>query len=168
MTNRSWTVRVDWLEPTGPLSGEFKMDAWTTALAVYSPAISLEPGGARERATATITLTARSLRVATQTALVLVEGVTKVRADGIEVLTTEEFDRRECEPQIPPLIGQTEMARKLGVARQRVAQLAVEHKNFPPEVMRTAAGPLYVEAQFDAWAQGWTRRAGRPRKTEAS
>jgi len=169
MTDQTWTVRVDWLDKAGPMPAEAKLDTWTSALADYSPAVSLEPGGAYERASATITVLAATLRQAIQTAVWMVEGAAGRKAIGVEALQTEEFDRRLNEPQIPPLIGQVEMATRLGVSRQRVAQLATERQDFPPEVVRTAAGPLYVEAHFDAWVQGWQRRPGRPpKKTEES
>lgn len=167
MTDQTWTVRVDWLHKVGALPAEATFDAWTTALAAYSPALSLEPGGALQRASATITVDAPTLRQAFQMALGYVQAVTGAKPTGVEVLTTEEFDRRVNEPLIPPLIGQVEMATRLGVSRQRVAQLAKERSDFPPEVARTAAGPLYVEAHFATWSQR-ERRPGRPPKEGAA
>lgn len=173
MTDQSWTVRVDWVDPQE--LAEAKLDDWMTELAAYSPAVGLEPTGGTVRGRAgreydgalvsvTVTVKAGTVRKAIDATVRLVQAVTDSKAIGVEALTTEEFDRRLNEPQIPPLIGQAEMATKLGVSRQRMAQL-VERHDFPPEVVRTLAGPLFIEAQFEAWAQSWERRNGRPPKT---
>lgn len=54
------------------------------------------------------------------------------------------------------LVGLTEIARMLGVSRQRVGQLA-KVEGFPEPTVVLAAGPVWESADVEAWA----RAAGR-------
>ena len=54
------------------------------------------------------------------------------------------------------LMGTTEIAKLLGVSRQRVGQLA-QSESFPEPVARLAAGPIWESADIERWA----REAGR-------
>jgi predicted DNA-binding transcriptional regulator AlpA len=53
-------------------------------------------------------------------------------------------------------MGTTEIAKLLGVSRQRVGQLA-QAESFPEPVARLAAGPIWESADIERWA----REAGR-------
>ncbi len=50
------------------------------------------------------------------------------------------------------LVGITEIARLLGVSRQRVGQLA-KAETFPSPAAVLAAGPVWERADVDRWAQ---------------
>lgn len=157
----TWTARVEWRNGYEP--GQTTVDAWVDRLADHSPVIAHEHRlEGSWRMSATITVEAPSLRQAVQAAVRLVEdAVTVAHADGVEVLTAAEYTRRLAEPQIPPLVGLADIAAKLEVSRQRASQLA-ERADFPPIAARTAAGPLFIEAQVDTWAATWERKPGRP------
>ena len=50
------------------------------------------------------------------------------------------------------LMGITEIARLLGVSRQRAHQLA-HGEDFPEPVAVLAAGPIWETTQIEAWAE---------------
>jgi predicted DNA-binding transcriptional regulator AlpA len=50
------------------------------------------------------------------------------------------------------LMGTTEIAKLLGVSRQRVGQLA-QGGTFPEPVARLAAGPIWESADIERWAR---------------
>lgn len=61
-----------------------------------------------------------------------------------------------------PLLGLTDIAKRLGVSRQRAGQLANDHPLFPPAATRAGSGPLYEEVAILAFQDNWERKAGRP------
>lgn len=65
----------------------------------------------------------------------------------------------------PSLLGATDVARLLGVSRQRVYQLA-ERTDFPRPVAVLARGRMWERGQIEAWARGRTP-SGRPRQRES-
>lgn len=97
-----------------------RVEGWMDALANYSPAVGRTARGWSELI---ITVPARSLEQAASTGLALL-----VRAAGqierFEVLTTDEFDRRADDVDMPDLVGATEAADIIGITRQRVQQMA--------------------------------------------
>lgn len=156
----SWTARVDWRNGYEP--AQVSVDEWMEQLAEYHPAMAWnDHQDASWPMSVTLTLDASSLRQAVQTAVRLIEDTTQAKPTGVEVLTTHEFDQRSAAPWIPPLVGLADVGRMLGVSRQRAAQLA-ERNDFPPEVARTANGPLFVEQHITAFEARWQRRPGRP------
>jgi predicted DNA-binding transcriptional regulator AlpA len=64
-------------------------------------------------------------------------------------------------PNLPPLIGVAEVAKRLGVSRQRVSQLA-KMKQFPQPVTRLGSGPVWLVRSVDRFVENWDRKAGRP------
>jgi excisionase family DNA binding protein len=87
-------------------------------LADYSPAVSRSVGGRLE---VVLTVPADSLRQAVITALALVAAAGH-DAYAVEVLPTDEFDRRLGLEPVPELLSVTEAAAALGVSRQAVQQ----------------------------------------------
>jgi hypothetical protein len=83
-----------------------------------------------------------------------------------EVMPEAEADRRLAEPAFPELVGATEVADLLGVSRQRLHELR-ERKDFPAPVAQLAAGPVWRKGDLTAFADGWRRKPGRPRKNAA-
>jgi hypothetical protein len=159
-----WTAVVDWTYPLSPNTAQ--VDEWMAKLDGLSAAIHDEPADDlardRVRCAATISFEASSLRQATTEALRLVENATGLKATGVSVLTSREFDRRLEEPQFPTLVGYTEIAKDLGVSRQRAREIATTAKGFPAVAVETANGPLYVKRQVDAFTKRWDRKVGRP------
>lgn len=163
MTTTSWTIRVDWHRHTEPTDTDF--EHILEQLDGLHPALNLEHVDRLANPylmSATITLDATSLRQATTAALQAVETAADTKARGLEVLTTDEFDRELARPQIPPLVGNADIAEMLGVTRQRAAQLT-DATGFPPAVAHIKAGPLRVRHQVEHWASTWTRKTGRPK-----
>jgi len=78
------------------------------------------------------------------------------------VLTDEMLDR-ELAQEPETYLGVTELARTLGVSRQRVAELRVR-PDFPAPVASLAAGPVWRDSTLRRFVEGWERRPGRPRK----
>jgi hypothetical protein len=85
------------------------------------------------------------------------------------IQTQDEYDRSIRRPQLPALVGISEIAAKVHVTKQRASQLATAGI-FGPPVARLGATPVWVEATVDASIEGnhgtekWNRRPGRPRK----
>lgn len=158
----SWTTRVEWTTPDA--YDEPALDLVMEHLAGHDPAIALEHTlDGRHTYSATVTVEANTLRQAIAAGLDLVAGATGETLVGIETLPQEAHDRRVEQPTIPELVGYAEIADMFGVSRQRARQL-VDLPGFPVAVVETAAGPLRVRGQVEAWGRGWERKQGRPRK----
>lgn len=78
------------------------------------------------------------------------------------VVLTQDMLARELtrEPEI--YLGVTELARSLGVSRQRVAELRIR-RDFPDPVAELAAGPVWKGSTLRRFVEGWDRKPGRPR-----
>lgn len=87
-------------------------------LADYHPAAGRGISGRQE---VTITLQAENLRQAISTALAVVAAA-GFEPWSVQVLPTDEFDRRRDLPPLPELLSVTEAAAELGVSRQAVQQ----------------------------------------------
>src|SRR4051794_22459074 len=88
------------------------------ALDGYSPAVAHAPG----RATVIFTLPAEDLAQATRTGLALLQANVDHELLSIEVMTTEDFDRREGLDVLPELVSVPDAAEMLGTSRQAVQQ----------------------------------------------
>ena len=61
------------------------------------------------------------------------------------------------------LVGLTEIGRILGVSRQRAAQLAIEHEDFPQPAAVVSFRRIWSEVAVREWAERHPdRRPGRP------
>ena len=61
------------------------------------------------------------------------------------------------------LVGLSEIAKMLGVSRQRVGQLAQDYADFPSPVADLASGRIWETSAIETWAQAHpVRRPGRP------
>jgi len=167
-----WAARVEFTLDHD-LTGEEAI-AITEALAEVDPAASVGVEREQGRASTQFFVTARTLRSACDQAIshtVAALGAAEVLAEprGVEVLDEATFTERLTRPTIPELVGYAEIAEIAGVSRQRAAQLAEEHEDFPPVVVCTKPGPQRVKAAVEQWftAKG-ERRRGRPPKPAAS
>jgi hypothetical protein len=130
-------------------------------LAAIGGAAAGHPGG--RRAEATFTVKAGGHAAAVQLAIDKVTAVVPGEVLAIEVMTTEEADRRLEEPPFPRVVGVSEVAELLGVTRQRLAVLR-EREDFPAPVAKLAGGPIWRAGDLSTFAGGWQRKPGRPRK----
>ncbi len=80
---------------------------------------------------------------------------------AVEILSTDELDRRADEPNMPQLVGTSEVAAMLRVTRRRVNQLR-RHAAFPAPLVEVATGPLWDARAIDKFALEWTPTRGRP------
>ncbi|HJQ72834.1 MAG TPA: hypothetical protein VJ887_05430 [Actinomycetota bacterium] len=79
----------------------------------------------------------------------------------VEILTEEYFDR-EIGQDPETYLGVSEVARELGVSRQRVFELR-RSDAFPAPIADLAAGPVWKGSSLQRFIEGWERRPGRPR-----
>jgi excisionase family DNA binding protein len=91
----------------------------------YSPAASTSAYGRLELV---LTVPADTLRQAAATSLAIAESAAGVAAITLQVLPTEEFDRRNGLEPVPELVSVAEAAQVMGVSRQRVLQMVDEGK----------------------------------------
>ena len=83
----------------------------------------------------------------------------------VEILT-EEYVDRELEQEPETYLGVSEVARVLGVSRQRVSELR-RSEGFPVPIAELAAGPVWKGSSLRRFTDSWERRPGRPRKDRA-
>lgn len=155
----SWVARVEWCTPD--TYDEPSLDLVMEHLGGHDAAIAAGPENGTY--SATVTVYANTLRKAIASALELVAGATGETLSGLEVLRAEIHDDRVLQPAVPELVGFAEIAEMLEVSRQRAAQLAREHADFPPAVVATKTGPLRTRAAVEDWASRWERKSGRPK-----
>lgn len=80
----------------------------------------------------------------------------------LEVMTDEEFDAYLNRPTLPDLVSGAESGEILGVSRQRLHQLHLQHPDFPKPLYQLRVGPLWDRAAIEAFDSTWTRKSGRP------
>lgn len=110
----------------------------------------------------TLTVRARDPREATRKAIEKVTGIVPGEVLAVRVMTIEEFDRRANEK--PRLVGVGEVAKMLGVSKQRVSTLR-HRDDFPEPVASLASGPVWRAGDLSTFAQGWQRKPGRPARS---
>jgi hypothetical protein len=82
---------------------------------------------------------------------------------GIELLTEEEFDRRNAEPaRAPELVGRMEVAGILDVDPRRAGQIihTKKFRDIAPAVAELAAGPVFAAWQVRLFAEKWSSLPG--------
>jgi hypothetical protein len=78
--------------------------------------------------------------------------------------TCDEFDARVAlEVERGVLLGMAEVAEYLGITRGRASILSAKRSDFPAPVARLKSGPIYRKTDLSTFAQGWQRKAGRPK-----
>lgn len=82
----------------------------------------------------------------------------------VEAVTDERL-RRDLEQPQDAYLGVSEVARLLGVSKQRVSELR-SRPDFPAPVAELASGPVWRGSQLRRFLEGWSRRSGRPRIIE--
>ncbi len=122
------------------------------------------PGGAR--LDATFIVEADSLMDAAERAQARLRERVSGTVIAIDTMTSEENERRIAEPALE-VIGITEIAAALGVSKQRVFQL-MERDDFPAPLAVLACGSIWRKGDLSTFADGWQRKAGRPRRAPAA
>ena len=96
-----------------------ELDSILDDLAAYHPAVG---AGYLGQAEVVITLPAQTLAQATQTASAVLNLLHPI---GLEVITTESWDRRLGVASMPELLSVSEVAQRKGISRQAVLQRIV-------------------------------------------
>ncbi len=91
----------------------------------------------------------------------MASGVGSVEPIAVEAMEYDEYERRVREPDYPELMSAGEVAEALGVSRQRVHQLAVDHSDFPAPLYELSAGKLWTAEAIRGFRHHWTRKPGR-------
>jgi hypothetical protein len=77
-------------------------------------------------------------------------------------LLTDAYLEREIDQEPEGYLGVTEVARELGVSRQRVSELRAR-SGFPSPIAELAAGPVWKASSLRRFVDSWERKPGRPR-----
>jgi hypothetical protein len=78
-------------------------------------------------------------------------------------LLTDAYLEREIDQEPERYLGVTEVARELGVSRQRVSELRAR-PGFPAPIAELAAGPVWKASSLMRFLESWERKPGRPRR----
>ena len=73
----------------------------------------------------------------------------------------EDLDRGIEESNAPNIVGVAEVAKVLGVSKQRASELA-RSADFPRPIAFLASGPVWRLSGIARYAREWARRPGRP------
>ena len=152
---REWTVTVDW-RATEPLTEDHLFD-----VAELGGAATGRPGD--HDISATMTVDAGDIPAAAAAAIERMGERVAGEPAGVEVLTTDEADRRLEAPAFPELVGISEISDMLGVSRQRASALQT-NTGFPAPVAVLRSGPVWRKGDLSTFAEAWARKPGRPRK----
>ncbi len=79
----------------------------------------------------------------------------------VECQRLADLDRSIKESNAPDVVGVAEVAKALGVSKQRTSELA-RSADFPRPVARLASGPVWKWSAIVRYVKDWARRPGRP------
>ncbi|MGI8577764.1 MAG: helix-turn-helix transcriptional regulator [Nocardioidaceae bacterium] len=79
---------------------------------------------------------------------------------AVDVVSSQEHERRAEAPTLPQLVSSPDVAEMLGVSRQRIHQLA-STDGFPDPLYRLRTGPVWDAREIEHFARNWDRRPGR-------
>lgn len=127
---------LDWSVAAGP-AGEVEVVAYTDEPPLESAPLVIEIA---KRAVAEVGVVAELVKVS--------------------AVTEEQREKDALSPQLPDLVAATDVAKILGVSRQRVSQLRGHH-DFPMPVVQTGAGSLWTLYAIERFMVAWDRRPGR-------
>jgi len=108
-----------------------------------------------------LTVSAATLAEAAKKGAKMVTDRVAGRAVVVEAMTMDEADRR-LEDR-PAIVGVTEVAGMLHISKQRVSTLS-KREDFPAPLARLGSGAVWRAGDLSTFAQGWQRKAGRPKK----
>jgi hypothetical protein len=170
------------VDSCGPHHGEEDVVQWSVRVELAGPARGLDPDvvsdvlESLEDNAAVASLGVRSLGVrlsvdeqealaAQSKALKLVRaavsrvGLSEWPLVGIGAATMEELAEELARPNYVALAGVSELAKILGVSKQRASELA-KSRTFPKPLMVLASGPVWAVPAVDAFSKTWNRRPG--------
>lgn len=82
---------------------------------------------------------------------------------AVHLTEWERFEGELDERNFPELVGVSELARLLGVSRQR-AHMITGRPDFPQPVAKLSSGPIWTRPSVQLFVESWQRKPGRPAK----
>jgi hypothetical protein len=164
-----WSVRVEVRRPESVATGEDSIATFLAQLANRSAAVADGPGSDTYSVQLSIDVptpvhaVARGVEVVRRAAAVA--GLPEWPVVHAQATAADELDRK-LTPDLPELVGTSEIAVILGVSRQRAHALA-HRDDFPEPIARLASGSVWARPSIDFFAESWKRKPGRPSKEEA-
>jgi hypothetical protein len=89
-----------------------------------------------------------------------IEAVQPFRAELVQEVLVDRLLKHDS--RIPQLVGLAELAKLLGVSKQRVSELRARD-DFPKPIADLAAGPVWALPMLQRFLKEWPRRGGRPK-----
>lgn len=171
----SFNVRVEVAGVPG-VADEDTVALLAKSLAEYTPAIALEQDGSGIGVSMNLTADSPA-EVSSRASSIVEQALGRIMHQSgkprnalavveIEAKTLERLEREIETPNYPDLCGITELARMIGVTRQRASALAAS-PGFPRPLAVLASGPVWPKAWVQRFVDAWPRRAGRPSKAAA-
>jgi hypothetical protein len=166
-----WTVIIDAAANPGPYDGAF-LDRFSNNLG-HAASVSILPDGSRFSAIFSLELdeaatagdaAALGIRLFSDAAAEAQMPFPIVR---LEVMTFAEQEADLRKPAIPELVGISEIAKEIGVTRQRASKLA-RQPGFPAPAFELASGPVWTRPSLERFIDEWERKPGRPRSADAN
>jgi len=160
-----WSVSVTMTGATG-IDVAAALDVFADQLAAYHGA----GGFNARRLDATVSVEATTAAGAARRGVAVVAGaarragLVRWRVAAVEAVDAAELERRNASPQVPELLGMSELMAAIGVSRQRLSALRREGR-LPEPMAVLAATPVWDRPSIDSWLRRWERRSGRsPRR----
>jgi predicted DNA-binding transcriptional regulator AlpA len=165
---RGWTILIEVAgdEPSAAVDFEARVASLATALDRYSAVVSIRADRSGCRATLSLDGPIDASGAVDAGVRIFTEKARAVELPDwpvvrVEVLTFSAHDAEVGERNVPDLVGVTEIARVLGITRQRATKLT-KQQGFPEPVALLASGSVWTRSSLDRFLQWWTRKRGRP------
>lgn len=165
-----WSVRVEVRAPEPLAAGEDSIATFLAQLAGRGAAVAGATGSDTYSAQLSVDAptpvhaVARVVEVLRRAAAVA--GLPEWPVVHAQATAADELDRQLPTPNVPELVGTSEIAAILGVSRQR-AQALARRDDFPEPIARLASGSVWTRPSIELFGESRKRRPGRPSKEES-
>ncbi len=165
---RGWTIRIEAAgdEPSVAVDFEDRVASLATALDLYSAVVTMSADRAGYGATLSLDgpldasgAVDAGVRLFTEQAVAAELPAWPVV--HVEAFIVSERDAEVGERNLPDLVGVTEIARALGITRQRATKLT-KQQGFPEPIAELASGSVWTRSSLDRFREESTRKPGRP------
>jgi hypothetical protein len=164
---RGWTILIETLgdEPNAVADFEAQLASLATALDQYSAVVSMNADRAGYGATLSLDGPLDAGGAVDAAVRIFIEQARAAELPEwpvvrVEALTFAAHDVGVGERNVPDLVGVVEIARVLGISRQRASKLT-KQRGFPEPVVRLASGSVWTRLSLDRFIEQWTRKPGR-------
>lgn len=120
--------------------------------------------------TVAVTIRARDYREAideaTEGIMTSLARITPIELEIARVqASTAEWTQAAVDRPLPEMMGVAEVAERLEVTKQRVAELR-DAERLPAPLTHLRSGPIWPRPAIERFLEGWDRRPGRPKSSE--